>query len=73
MLPNQLSTTSQTSSDEAEQEVKARLEVEMLEDGRRWREERLCNNQPDKKRKSSSTRGNGTKRGGGACRWEAAV
>jgi hypothetical protein len=40
----------------------------------RWREERQCNNQPNKRRKSGRTRGNGAARGeGGGPKWSAAL
>ena len=44
-----------------------------LLEGRRRHEERQRDNQPDERLKSGGTRGDGTMRGRGAGRWEAAV
>jgi hypothetical protein len=41
-------------------------------DGRRWHDERQCDNQPDKRHERGTIRGGIAMRGGGAGRWEAA-
>ncbi len=46
-------------------EMMARQELEAPVDRRCWRDERQCNNQPDKRHKRGAMRGGSTMRGGG--------
>ena len=61
-------TTSRTRGREQRRERRQCDERRMRWQGTRRREERQCNNQPDKKGESGRTRGDGTARGGGTGR-----
>jgi hypothetical protein len=55
----------------AQPEMTVQQELEVPADGRRWRDERQCNNQLDKRHERGAVRGGGAMRGGGAGKQEA--